>query len=474
MSQVTKSSITPQARTNRSSLINSITDFIKPNVMKKLFILIFALFTQISNSQLNEGYTSSLVENGFFKPTQMLLQGSYQIVAEKEGNIYIMDNFVKRTNPIITEEPHIISESGLLSIVTDGTYLWDYVSLPGTPRYGAVKRYLLDVSNNTATLEEEVFNNFIQSGSNHQGGMLFLHDGYLYLSLGDSGSRWSAQKDSETRGKILRFHPFTGEGHPDNPLYDANNPKSPQSLQYSKGFRNPWRPVMHNGKLYVATVGEGDEETMYVIDQAGKNGRWPFYEGWHDTEYTVPQNPDTGQPYILENEVEPLFSYYQPHYENYGFRTSETETIDYNFNGVSIIGLGILEGLGHDGDLMFTDFFSNRLMIAKLENNQLQGFTDIGIHNFGGISSMVQDGNTLYFTSYTSGIIYKIEYETLSVPKHDFKYNLATVYYTDITGRKININHAANGLYFAFYEYEGQTVVRKEIVSNGEILNKPF
>jgi glucose/arabinose dehydrogenase len=312
--------------------------------MKKL-LLILLLFALNSNAQLNDGYTSSLVENGFFKPMQMIMLGDKQIVCEKEGDIYVMDNFVKRDNPIISEEPYILSESGLLSIVTDGTYLWAYMSQPGSPRYGAVKRYSLDIDNNTATFEDEPFNDYQQSGSNHQGGMLFLYEGWMYLTLGDSGNRWSSRQDSSNRGKIIRFNPFTGEGHPDNPLFDADNPKSPESLQYAKGFRNPWRPIMHEGKLYVATVGEGDEETMYLIDEAGKNGRWPFFEGWHDTEYTVPNNPDTGQPYVLENEVEPLFSYTQ---NDQGFRISETETIDYEFNGVSIIALGVLDGFGHE------------------------------------------------------------------------------------------------------------------------------
>jgi glucose/arabinose dehydrogenase len=156
----------------------------------------------------------------------------------------------------------------------------------------------------------------------HAGGTLvFGRDGTLLLTTGDNASYSSTDKGSASEtyfqqaindgimranenvgsfrsqmptslcGKVLRMDPNTGDGIPSNPLYDAANPRSPQSRMWALGLRNPYRmgiqpntgstnPADGNpGTLLIGDVGWGVWEDFHAVRQGGENCGWPMFEG---------------------------------------------------------------------------------------------------------------------------------------------------------------------------------------------------
>lgn len=89
-------------------------------------------------------------------------------------------------------------------------------------------------------------------------------DGYLYLSLEDSGKRSFAQDKNDLRGKLLRCDLSAQQVVPEI---------------YAIGFRNPWRFLFDKatGDLWLGDVGDNAWEEINIIEDE-KNYGWPAYE----------------------------------------------------------------------------------------------------------------------------------------------------------------------------------------------------
>ncbi len=138
-----------------------------------------------------------------------------------------------------------------------------------------------------------------QPYGNHNGGQVaFGPDGYLYLGLGDGGSRGDPHGNGQNLrtllGKILRLDV---DAPPDDGMQYAippTNPFAPLGFAlreglpeiWAYGLRNPWRFSFDRewGDLYIGDVGQGDWEE---IDRqpgdstGGENYGWNIMEGRH-------------------------------------------------------------------------------------------------------------------------------------------------------------------------------------------------
>ncbi|ADE53120.1 PQQ-dependent sugar dehydrogenase [Coraliomargarita akajimensis] len=144
-----------------------------------------------------------------------------------------------------------------------------------------------------------------QWGRNHNGGDLkFGPDGYLYISLGDGGSRSYAQQiDADFFSALLRIDVDGKPGnllpnsHPssvgtywipaDNPYIGASTfngvsvtPADVRTEFFAVGLRNPWRYTIDavTGLILLGDVGDEAWEEINVIT-AGANYGWPYREG---------------------------------------------------------------------------------------------------------------------------------------------------------------------------------------------------
>jgi len=135
---------------------------------------------------------------------------------------------------------------------------------------------------------EQILLTVAQPFANHKGGdLVFGPDKFLYIGLGDGGSRNDPNGNGQNLrvllGKMLRVDvDHTSGTRPyaipsDNPFVGL---KGAAQEVWAYGFRNPWRysfdPV--NGFLYLGDVGQDTREEIDVI-RKGRNYGWNIMEG---------------------------------------------------------------------------------------------------------------------------------------------------------------------------------------------------
>jgi uncharacterized repeat protein (TIGR03806 family) len=121
------------------------------------------------------------------------------------------------------------------------------------------------------------------------GGLVFGHDGMLYISTGDGTSDsdgWVTGQDiSELLGGVLRIDVDRADGTQaytvpgDNPFVGMTNAR-PENWAY--GLRNPWRICIDEktGAIWVGNNGQDLWETAHLV-RRGENYGWSVYEGSH-------------------------------------------------------------------------------------------------------------------------------------------------------------------------------------------------
>ncbi len=188
------------------------------------------------------------------------------------------------------------NEEGLLGLAFDPRYtsngrFYVYYSA-ADPRRSVVSRF--SVSSDAPDLadpeSEHVLLEVPQPYSNHNGGQLvFGRDGYLYVGLGDGGSRGdprsNGQDVSTLLGTILRIDVSSADGEdgyvapPDNPFVGRADTREEI---WAYGLRNPWRFSFdrETGDLWAADVGQNLYEEVNLI-RPGRNYGWNTMEGAH-------------------------------------------------------------------------------------------------------------------------------------------------------------------------------------------------
>lgn len=118
---------------------------------------------------------------------------------------------------------------------------------------------------------------------------------------------YKSQYLANLNGKVMRIDSETGDGLSSNPFFQDGDPRSPQSMVWALGFRNPYRMVLrpntgshspedgNPGTLLIGDVGNGSWEEVSICDKGGQNFGWPILEGidlaWKFWIQDVPMNP---------------------------------------------------------------------------------------------------------------------------------------------------------------------------------------
>lgn len=220
-------------------------------------------------------------------------------IVEKGGAVRIVKNGVVLDTPFLNLTGRVSGEreQGLLGLAfppnytETGRFVAHYTDLAGDTR---VSTFLISADPDRADLTaESVILAVDQPGASHNGGqILFGPDGYLYIGLGDGGSRdgndrGRAQSLADLLGSILRIDIASGSPYsvpPDNPFVGIDGAR-PEIWSY--GLRNPWRFTFDRstGDLLIADVGEKRWEEINVSTAAQGAGRGLNY-GWSQMEGT--------------------------------------------------------------------------------------------------------------------------------------------------------------------------------------------
>ena len=211
---------------------------------------------------------------------------------EQAGRIRIIVNGALITRPFL-DISHLALlgyEQGLLGLAfhpnykQNGRYIINYTRVPDGAT--VIAEYRASKDPNVSESAEKIILIIPQPYANHNGGMVeFGPDGFLYIGMGDGGSRGDpenrAQNRQELLGKMLRIdidhgQPYTNP--PDNPF--VNGVGRPEIFAY--GLRNPWRFSFdrETHDLWAADVGQNDWEEIDVVRRGGNYG-WRLMEGNH-------------------------------------------------------------------------------------------------------------------------------------------------------------------------------------------------
>lgn len=228
----------------------------------------------------------------------------------------------------------------------------------------------------------------------HSGGCLqFGADGFLYLTMGDTGPHndpnGHAQNLQLLLGKMLRIdvdHEEAGRAYAipaDNP-FRGHTDARPEIWAY--GFRNPWRFCFDRatGDLWLADVGQDRVEEVDLV-RRGENYGWNVYEGY---ERFSNQYRKEGRTFTA-----PVFAYRRKY-------------------GNSITGGFVYRGNKESsfyGTYICGDYNSKRIFAVRQENGSLRAARQIGTIPQRLVSLSEDEVGNIYAVGY-EGMIYQLDF----------------------------------------------------------------
>ncbi len=272
------------------------------------------------------------VASGFSSPFAMAHAGdgtARLFVVERSGIIKIIDNIGTGSvlsTPFLDIRTKVRSggERGLLGLAFHPNYPaspYFYVNYTFTDAgqlKTKVERYSVSSDSNEADANSGLtVLTFDQSYPNHNGGdVKFGPDDYLYIAIGDGGSAFDPDDESQEPttllGSLLRID-INADDFPSDPLLNYSIPNDNPFVSlpsyrdefWAIGLRNPWRISFDRttGDLWIADVGQGDREEVnhqLANSSGGQNYGWSCKEG------TLVQNFNDCLPGTL---TDPIFEY---------------------------------------------------------------------------------------------------------------------------------------------------------------------
>ncbi|XP_022061935.1 HHIP-like protein 1 [Acanthochromis polyacanthus] len=319
------------------------------------------------------------VANGLRNPVAMIHadDGTHRFfVAEQLGYVWVylangsrIDRpFLNLTQAVLTS-PWAGDERGFLCIALHPrfttvrkAYVYYSVSVKKEERI-RISEFTLSVldDNQLDHSSERTIMEVVEPASNHNGGqLLFGHDGYLYIFIGDGGRAGdpfgkfgNSQNKSVLLGKVLRIDV---DNNDDSAPYSipSDNPflgeKETRPEIYAYGVRNMWRCSIDRGdpatgagrgRMFCGDVGQNKYEEVDLIVKGGNYG-WRAKEGFSCYDRKLCQNSSL-------DDILPIFAY--PH------KLGKSVTGGYIYRGCQMPNL--------NGLYIFGDFMSGRLMSLK-------------------------------------------------------------------------------------------------------------
>jgi glucose/arabinose dehydrogenase len=207
-----------------------------------------------------------------------------------------------------------------------------------------------DTSGKELAVQKRVLLEIDQPYKNHDGGQVaFGPDGYLYIGMGDGGSRNDPQGHGQNLGsllgKMLRIDVDSAPSYTvprDNPF--VNTPAVRPEI-WAYGLRNPWRFSFDpKGRLIAADVGQDSYEEVDIVS-AGANMGWNVREANHCFK------PKDDCP--TKGLVDPIFEY--------GRQAGQSISGGYVYLGKNIPWLA--------GKYVFGDFVTGRVWALELPDD---------------------------------------------------------------------------------------------------------
>nr|AHN98026.1 Glucose/sorbosone dehydrogenase [uncultured bacterium lac193] len=321
-----------------------LTDPIRRWAAASAALVAIVLLPHSTSAQVPSQFTNTFVAN-VDNPTAIAATPDGRLlIASQFGRLYVYQNGTLVAQPALSLGSAVCTgnERGLLGVAVDPSFasngfIYLFYSfnksggcenLTANSPVNRVSRFTLSSSNVVAMASQTVLiDNMPSFAGNHNAGDLqFGKDGYLYVSIGDSGcdyagdSGCSAANDAARDphvllGKILRIT-TTGGIPPTNPYQGADSarcnvtgrtdPGKKCQETFASGLRNPFRmafdPNASGTRFYINDVGQSRWEEIN-LGVSGADYGWNIREGFCATGSTTNcSSPPAG----LTN---PIFAY---------------------------------------------------------------------------------------------------------------------------------------------------------------------
>jgi PQQ-dependent dehydrogenase (s-GDH family) len=282
-----------------------------------------ALFATVPAAQTPaapERFAMRVVTQGLDAPWEIAWGPDSQLwVTERRGRRVVRVNPVdgaQRVALVLPDVHQSVTQDGLLGLAlhpdllagrqSDFVYLaftYDDAAGPAFRRRMAVRRYAFDPSSGRLQAPLDILTGLPVHDDHIAGRLTFGPDRMLYLSLGDEGANFGANRCNLNRaldlpttaeiaaknwsayqGKILRIAP-DGSIPRDNPAIGGV-----RSHVFSYGHRNPQGLVFgRDGRLYESEHGPDVDDEVNLIEAGGNYG-WPRVAGYRDDKAYVYAN----------------------------------------------------------------------------------------------------------------------------------------------------------------------------------------
>jgi PQQ-dependent dehydrogenase (s-GDH family) len=273
-----------------------------------------------------ERFSMRVLTSGLEGPWEIAWGPDQQLwVTERQGRRVVRVNPADGSRSVVVSIPEVhqgVSQDGLLGLAfhadllrgtgNDFVYVvftYDDAPGPALARRMAIRRYRYDQGRRALVEPIDILTG-LPTHDDHVGGRLaFGPDRKLYLTIGDQGSNFGANrcnanhaqdlptaaevraKDwSKYQGKILRVD-LDGSIPADNPEIGGV-----RSHLFSYGHRNPLGLAFGpNGRLYESEHGPSSDDEVNLIE-AGRNYGWPNVAGYRDDKAYVFANWSASSP----------------------------------------------------------------------------------------------------------------------------------------------------------------------------------
>ncbi|MFW5801852.1 MAG: PQQ-dependent sugar dehydrogenase [Spirochaeta sp.] len=229
-------------------------------------------------------FTVETIVDGLEHPWGMVFlpNGTDILVTERPGRLRLIQDGELLSQPISgLPEVSTSGQGGLLDITIDPEFdsnrlVYFTYSKPGEngATTAAARGELED--HQLTNVEDLFIAEAWGTAGRHFGSRIIIHDGYLYISVGDRGQMDEAQNTDNHNGTTVRLH-TDGTIPEDNPFVD-----DPDVLDeiYSYGHRNVQGMTVHpeTGDIWQSEHGPKGGDEINIL-RAGGNYGWPEYRG---------------------------------------------------------------------------------------------------------------------------------------------------------------------------------------------------
>ncbi len=201
------------------------------------------------------------------------IRGRIKVVTNDRSIYTFAENVVRSRPP--EELPALVAETGMAGLLLEPTNGYVYVSFAHRDDGNDLRNNIVRFQTAPGTFAiaptgsvsfSRIFSDE-PSDQSHQIGSMVVHDGHLYVAVGDARRTHRSRDVNSTLGKILRMT-LDGEPVPDNPFYVDDDPKRPANFVWAYGLRNPFGLEAAEGGIFAVDNGP-DVDRFVRIHRGG-------------------------------------------------------------------------------------------------------------------------------------------------------------------------------------------------------------